>query len=110
VVDLVQAGHAGAIRMVRDAGRTLGEVLAGTVNFFNPAVIVIGGDIAEAHAQLLAGVREGIISRSLPLATRDLRIVPCRLGDRAGVTGAATMAIEYVLAPDAVDRALRDAA
>lgn len=85
--------------MVRDAGRTLGEVLAGTVNFFNPTVIVIGGDIAEAHAQLLAGVREGIFSRSLPLATRDLRIVPCRLGDRAGVIGAAIMVIEHVLWP-----------
>ncbi len=91
------------------AGR-LGEVLAGTVNFFNPAVIVIGGDIAEAHAQLLAGVREGIFSRSLPLATRDLRIVPSRLGDRAGVIGAATMAIEHVLSPDAVDRSLQSAA
>lgn len=110
VVRLVQAGHPGAIRMVRDAGRTLGEVLAGAVNFFNPAVIVIGGDIAEAHAQLLAGVREGIFSRSLPLATRDLRIVPCRLGDRAGVIGAAIMAIEHVLAPDAVDRSLQPAA
>ncbi len=107
VVRLVRAGHAGAIRMVRDAGRTLGEVLAGTVNFFNPAVIVIGGDIAEAHAQLLAGVREGIFSRSLPLATRDLRIVPCRLGDRAGIIGAAIMAIEHVLAPDEVDRSLQ---
>jgi predicted NBD/HSP70 family sugar kinase len=110
VVRLVRAGHAGAIRMVRDAGRTLGEVLAGTVNFFNPAVIVIGGDIAEAHAQLLAGVREGILSRSLPLATRDLTIVPCRLGDRAGVTGAAIMAIEHVLAPGAVNRLLQYAA
>ena len=104
------AGNADAIRMVRDAGRALGEVLAGTVNFFNPAVIVIGGDIAEARAQLLAGVREGIFSRSLPLATRDLRIVPCQLGDRAGVIGAATMAIEYVLSPEAVDRSLRAAA
>jgi predicted NBD/HSP70 family sugar kinase len=110
VVRLVHAGHPGAIRMVRDAGRALGEVLAGTVNFFNPAVIVIGGDIAEAHAELLAGVREGIFSRSLPLATRDLRIVPCRLGDRAGVTGAAIMAIEHVLAPEAVDRSLLPAA
>jgi predicted NBD/HSP70 family sugar kinase len=110
VVRLVRSGHAGAIRMVRDAGRTLGEVLAGTVNFFNPAVIVIGGDIAEAHAQLLAGVREGIFSRSLPLATRDLRIVPSRLGDRAGVIGAATMVIEHVLSPDAVDRLLEPAA
>ena len=110
VVRLVRDGDATAIRMVRDAGRTLGEVLAGTVNFFNPAVIVIGGDIAEAHAQLLAGVREGIFSRSLPLATRDLRIVPSRLGDRAGITGAAITAIEHVLSPAAVDRTLHPAA
>jgi predicted NBD/HSP70 family sugar kinase len=110
VVRLVRDGDATAIRMVRDAGRTLGEVLAGTVNFFNPAVIVIGGDIAEAHAQLLAGVREGIFSRSLPLATRDLRIVPSRLGDRAGITGAAITAIEHVLSPAAVDRTLHTAA
>jgi predicted NBD/HSP70 family sugar kinase len=107
VVRLVRDGHPGAIRMVRDAGRTLGEVLAGTVNFFNPEVIVIGGDVAEAHEHLLAGVREGIFSRSLPLATRDLDIVPCRLGDRAGVIGAAIMAIEHVLSPGAVDRSLQ---
>ena len=106
VVELVRAGNPTAIRSVREAGRTLGEVLAGTVNFFNPGVIVIGGDIAEAHEHLLAGVREGIFSRSLPLATQDLRILPSRLGDRAGVIGAATMAIEHVLAPGAVDQAL----
>jgi predicted NBD/HSP70 family sugar kinase len=110
VVRLVHEGNASATQMVRAAGRTLGEVLAGTVNFFNPAVIVIGGDIAEAHAQLLAGVREGIFSRSLPLATRDLRIVPCRLGDRAGVSGAAITAIEQVLSPAAVDQTLQTAA
>jgi predicted NBD/HSP70 family sugar kinase len=110
VVRLVREGNAPATQMVRAAGRTLGEILAGTVNFFNPAVIVIGGDIAEAHAHLLAGVREGIFSRSLPLATRDLRIVPCRLGDRAGVTGAAITAIEHVLSPAAVDRSLQASA
>ena len=110
VVRLVQAGNVSATRMVRAAGRKLGEVLAGTVNFFNPAVIVVGGDIAEAHAQLLAGVREGTFSRSLPLATRDLRIVPSRLGDRAGVIGAAIMAIEQVLSPAAVDQTLQAAA
>jgi predicted NBD/HSP70 family sugar kinase len=107
VVRLVRSGDATAMRMVREAGRSLGEVLAGTVNFFNPAVIVIGGDIAEAQAQLLAGVREGIVSRSLALATRDLRIVPCQLGDRAGVIGAAIMAIDRVLAPEAIDRGLQ---
>ena len=106
VVRLVRAGEPEAIRIVREAGRSLGEVLAAAVNFFNPAAIVIGGDIAETDEQLLAGVREAIFQRSLPLATRDLRIVRSRLGDRAGITGAALLAIEHVLAPDAVDRAI----
>ena len=55
-------------------------------------------------------MREVIFQRSLPLATRDLRIVPSQLGDRAGVIGAAIMVIEHVLAPAAVDLALRAAA
>ena len=110
VVALTRAGEPLAVRMVRDAGRTLGLVLAGSVNFFNPSAIVIGGDLGEAHEQLLAGVREVIFERSLPLATRDLRTAPSRLGDRAGIVGAAIMVVEHVLAPDVVDRALQAAA
>jgi predicted NBD/HSP70 family sugar kinase len=107
VVALVRAGEPQAIQAVREAGRDLGEVLAGCVNFFNPGAIVIGGDIAEAHQQLLAGVREVIFQRSLPLATGDLRIVPSRLGDRAGAIGAGIMVIEHILAPEAVDRRIQ---
>jgi predicted NBD/HSP70 family sugar kinase len=110
VVRLVREGNATAIRMVRDAGRSLGEVLAMCVNFFNPRVIVLGGDLGDVHEHLLAGLREVVFQRSLPLATRDLRIVTSQLADRAGVTGAAIMVIESILAPAAVDRALRDAA
>jgi predicted NBD/HSP70 family sugar kinase len=108
VVALVRDGEPLAIQLVRDAGRYLGEVLAGAVNFFNPGAIVIGGDISDAHQQLLAGVREVAIRRSLPMATRDLRMVPSQLGDRAGVVGAAIMVIEHILDPDAIDRAVRN--
>jgi len=106
VVKLVRAGDQAATRMVRDAGRSLGEVLASCVNFFNPRVIVIGGDLGAAHEQLLAGIRERTFLRSLPLATGTLRIVPSQLGDRAGVIGAAVLVIEHVLAPDVIDRAI----
>ena len=92
---------------MREAGRSLGEVLAGCVNFFNPEVVVIGGDMAQVHEQLLAGVREVTFQRSLPLATRDLRTLPSELGDRAGIIGAAIMVIEHVLAPDVVDRVVQ---
>ena len=109
VVRLVRAGNPVATRLVRDAGRALGEVLASCVSFFNPSVIVIGGDLAEVHEQLLAGVREVTFSRSLPLATGDLQTVPSRLGDRAGMIGAAVLVIEHVLTPDMIDRAIEAA-
>ena len=110
VVRLVKEGNLEAIRLVRGAGRSIGEVLAASVNFFNPRVIVLGGDIGEVGEHLLAGLREVIIRRSPPLATRNLRIVPSALGDRAGITGAAMMVIEEILAPDAIEHAISRAA
>ncbi len=99
-------GHPEVTSRIRAAGRQLGEVLAASVNAFNPAVIVIGGDLAEADEPLLAGVREVVYQRAVPLGTRSLRIVPSTLGDHAGVIGAAIMAIEHALEPDSVDRML----
>ena len=106
VVRHVRDGRPEAMQLVRQAGRELGEVLAASVNFFNPGVIVIGGDIAHADEHLLAGVREVVYQRAVPLGTRSLRIVRSALDDRAGVIGAAVMVIEHVLAPEAVDRML----
>jgi predicted NBD/HSP70 family sugar kinase len=106
VVELARAGEATAVTLVRDSGRLIGEVLAASVNFFNPSVIVVGGDIAHAQEQLLAGIREVVYQRSLPLATRHLRIVRSQLDDRAGVIGAAVMVIDRVLSPAAIDIAI----
>ena len=88
------------------SGRTIGEVLASTVSMLNPSVIVIGGALSEAGDPLLAGVREVVYRRSLPLATAQLRIVPASSGDLAGVVGAAVLAADHVLAPATVDASL----
>jgi predicted NBD/HSP70 family sugar kinase len=106
VVGLARAGEPLALQAIRDAGRAVGEVLAECVNFYNPSALVIGGDLAETPQQLLAGVREAVIGRSLPMATRDLKVASARLGERAGMIGAAIMVIEDVLAPANVDRAV----
>lgn len=106
VVRLVRGGSREATSMVRGAGREIGRVLAAAVNLFNPSVIVFGGDLAHAHEHLLAGVREEVYRRSLPLATRHLRILHSELDERAGIIGAAVMVIEHILAPAAVDRVL----
>ncbi|PZG37464.1 sugar kinase [Spongiactinospora gelatinilytica] len=104
VVALVQSGNTQALRLVREAGRLIGEVLAGLVNFFNPEVIVIGGALARVHDHLLAGIRETIYRRSLPLATHHLVITPSRTGVDAAAFGAGLLAIEHYLAPDNINR------
>lgn len=106
VVGLVRAGDLTASAAVRDAGRSIGAVLAATVSMLNPSVIVIGGRVADAGEHLLAGIREVVYARSLPLATQHLRVVTSRTGERAGVLGASAMAAEHVLSPAAVDARL----
>jgi predicted NBD/HSP70 family sugar kinase len=106
VIALVHAGNRDAIQAVRDAGRRIGSVLAATVNLLNPAVISIGGDLAEAGQQLLAGIRETVYQRSTALSTSELQIVTSNLGDRAGIIGGAALVIEHIFDPDRVDVAL----
>ncbi|MFB9183536.1 ROK family protein [Dactylosporangium sucinum] len=106
VVALVRGGNITAAHAVRQAGRTIGEVVATCVSLLNPELVVIGGSIAQAGESLIAGVREVVYGRSLPLATAHLQIVPATTGAQAGVIGAATMVIQHALAADRVDEAL----
>ena len=103
MVTLVRAGDLTASHAVRDAGRSIGGVLAACVSLLNPSVIVVGGQVAEAGEHLIAGIREVVYRRSLPLATQHLRIVATRTGTEAGVLGASAMAAEHVLSAAAID-------
>ncbi|WP_237565571.1 ROK family transcriptional regulator [Ornithinimicrobium cavernae] len=105
VVDLVRGGDLAALQEIRQAGRDIGEVVATMVNLINPSVVVIGGRLADAGEHLLAGIREVVYRRSLPLATESLRVVASRAGVEAGVRGAASMAITHVLSPEAIEAA-----
>ncbi len=105
VIELVRSGDGTAIQVIRQAGRDIGDVLATCVNLINPSVVVIGGSLAQAGEHLLAGIREVVYRRSLPLATEHLRIVPSVAGENAGVLGAAAMAIAHVLSPEAIEAA-----
>jgi len=109
VVRLLERGNEEATRAVRQAGRLIGQVLASMVNLLNPSLIMIGGDLARAEQQLLAGIREVVYQRSTTLSTTDLSITTSALRDRAGITGAAATAIDHILTPRAIDEALAGA-
>ena len=67
LVELAAQGDGPTLELVRNAGRTIGTVLAGLVNFFNPHRIVMTGGVAQAGVPLLAGIREAVY-RPLPAA------------------------------------------
>ncbi len=106
VVDLVKAGNIDAVQAVRQAGRDIGEVLTTCVSLINPSVIVIGGSMARVGEHLIAGVREVVYTHSMPLATEHLSIVQSATADRAGVLGAAMLAVDRALAPDVLTTGL----
>ena len=91
-------GDQQAQQMVRDGGRRLGQVLAGLVSFFNPGLIVIGGNVSLLGHALLAEVRGVVYRRPLPLATRNLPVVLSELGGSAGVIGASRLVSDAVYA------------
>ena len=104
VIDLARAGDTEAVRLLREAGREIGGVLATCVSLLNPSVIVLGGRMAAVGEYLLAGVREVVYRRTLPLAAHQLHIATAKTGSHAGVLGAAAMVVDAVLSPEAIDR------
>lgn len=91
-------GDQAALDIIRASGQMVGEVLASLVNFFNPSHIFIGGGIANFGNHLLVAIRRAVLQRSLPLATTHLSISFSRMGSDAGVTGAITLAMDYLFA------------
>nr|WP_243075329.1 ROK family transcriptional regulator [Microbacterium sp. SS28] len=101
VIALVKGGSIDAIQAVRQAGRDIGEVLTACVSLMNPSVIALGGSMARVGEHLIAGVREVVYTRSMPLATEHLAIVQSAAAENAAVVGAGMLAVEHVLSPEA---------
>mgnify|MGYP001818189671 FL=1 len=96
VIDAARQGDSAAMRLLAESATLVGQTLASLANFFNPSLIVIGGGVAHAGDAYLATIRQVIYARSTALATRDLQVKLSRLGARAGVIGAASMALDQL--------------
>lgn len=105
VRDQLAIGQPDAMRLAREAGRLVGEVLATVVTLLNPGVLMIAGDLAGPP--FLTGVRELLYQRAMPRTTAYLQVVTSRLGaDLAGLTGAAELVTEHLYAPGQADARL----
>ena len=100
IVRAARAGNVSALRSFEDAGLHLGWALASVVNLLNPALIVVGGDMARAGDLLLDSVRIGLRRHALD-AVAATPVVISELGQQASLIGAILLAAERTeIVPD----------
>lgn len=97
IVLRAEEGDSGARRAIADAGRHIGIAAASLANLFDPDVIVVGGELAEAGELLLAPMRHAL-ERAAPGGTDVPELVQGILGDRAELLGCLALAIDNVAA------------
>ncbi|PIQ82250.1 MAG: hypothetical protein COV76_04715 [Candidatus Omnitrophica bacterium CG11_big_fil_rev_8_21_14_0_20_64_10] len=73
------------------AGERVGWALAGVVNLLDPERIVVGGGIAKAGRWILEPMRRTVRQRAIR-SLRDVKILPAKLGESAGLIGAGLLA------------------
>lgn len=77
------------IEVLTDAGTDLGLGLASVINLVNPERIILGGGVIEAVDDLFEIASKRALQESLPTAAKRTEIVRAKLGDNAGIVGAA---------------------
>jgi predicted NBD/HSP70 family sugar kinase len=91
MLELAREGDAGVNRILDDAGRSIGRVLADLSNHLNPAAIVVGGDVGSSES-LLRGISDSVQRYAQPDTAAALRVIPGELGERAELMGALALA------------------
>jgi len=94
VMEAADHGDIVAVELLNRSGNLIGRMLATLVNFYNPSLVIIGGGVAAAGDMFLATIRQSVYRRSLPLATRDLRIVRSSNIETIGLRGAAFVVLD----------------
>jgi glucokinase len=73
----------------------LAAAVAGLLHVFDPKVVILGGQMVDAGAELLTPLRERVWARSRGLLGREVPLVEQQVADKSGIVGAAGL----VMAP-----------
>jgi glucokinase len=95
VFEAAARGDERATAILARARRALANLAVGLVNVLNPALIVVGGSIAENQpAHVIEPMRRAIAERAFRAPASAARVVPAALGADVGMLGAVLAARE----------------
>jgi glucokinase len=80
-------------KVIEGAAEYIGIGIANLVNILSPEVVVLGGGVIEALAdEMMSVIIETAQDYAMPGTMKDVEIIASKLGDNAGITGAAVLA------------------
>ena len=79
--------------IVRRAILKLAAGMAGLMHVFDPELVIVGGQVADAGADLLVPLQEEVWRRSRGLLGREVPLVEQQVADKSGIVGAAGLAM-----------------
>jgi glucokinase len=85
-----------ALGILESAARALAAGAVGLVNAFNPCRLILGGGVIQGLPWLVDRVDREVHQRALTVAAAPLQVLPSKLGNDAGVIGAAIMAMRLL--------------
>lgn len=91
---LAKKGNKKALNLWQEVATHLGIGLVGVVNFLSPDCIVIGGGVANAGKVLFDTIKKVIAERAMPVQAKHVKILKAKLGEDAGLIGAAVLVKE----------------
>ena len=94
VVSAARAGDEQCRRILEETAAYIGSGVASLISTFNPQMVVLGGGLMQAGEFFLEPVRREAAKWALPRAFAQTRIELSQLGARAGLLGAARLALE----------------
>ncbi len=97
LVALLGDGNALVARVLRQAGRYLGEVVAGLLAATNPEALLLGGTLASVSDELITGMREVLYAKASPALTTDLVTAVIAQHDEIALRGSVVVALSELL-------------
>ncbi|HOS74214.1 MAG TPA: ROK family protein [Verrucomicrobiota bacterium] len=89
----IRRGDKFVAQIVEDAAEYIGIGVANLVNLFSPEVVVLGGGVMEALAdEMMSIIVKTARDYAMPGTMKGVEIIASKLGDAAGITGAAVLA------------------
>jgi len=80
-----------SIELIEEAGEKIGKSVAFLINIFNPELVIIGGNLAQAGDFLMLPLKAAVSKYSLGLVSNDTSFRLTKMGENAGALGAAML-------------------